>query len=698
MLRTFTKLFLLVTALTLVTGTPDECVSSINSMIFQIMGYALSNQTAKILSLPLISLSGKGINDLGSYELCRNTQNTSYVSVFATPIGVAKSPYASFVIGICGPANCTASDYENTTVQDTLKTILSLTGSYIPFNVSDLLANVTLATADPNGYPPVNFSSVIAFLIVGIPILLTVVASFIRSSEESKNSKQQQRNDNSSSLHSDDEEKPKRKTIVSKIVDCWAIQDNAIQLFYPQRTAKHDSSLDIFNGIRFLSILWVILGHEYVFNISFIANYRDLQSISSNWFLNIVASGFFAVDAFFYLSGFFAAFVLYSKLKAMKAGVVTYCGVIFHRFIRIIPIYLFVMMFYWKVSVYFGSGPLWGLYVGNTKACDTSWWQNLLFVDIWVRDPPCISWGWYLSNDMTMFLASPILVWIYLKNAKYGLSLLGVLLFGSLSLGMYYSFVDEMKAGPGALQKASWWNDIYVNPLVRVQPYFVGTILALVYRSFKQDGKTFKDFALKIKSSALAAWTLELLGIALISLLVWLPRMVQTDPTRWPDWFHSTFMGSGRFLFGVGLALISTPTLAGAKTCVTTILGAPFWSPLATLTFAVYLIHLVVFFMRQYSERATFFFDNGQALWNMLGVIVMSVLAALFLYLVVEAPFAKLEGAAKAQNNRVKSKDKVISKEIGETQSQDSSMITESLLPKVQIPDSEGAYEIHLKT
>ena len=386
------------------------------------------------------------------------------------------------------------------------------------------------------------------------------------------------------------------------------------------------------------------------------SNYSDLHLILDDKFLNVIAAGYFSVDTFLFLSGFFAAFVLHSKLKTMKVGVITYGSVVLHRIVRIWPVYIFLIMLYWKISVYFGSGPIWGTYVNMANGCDRDWWKSMLFIESWFANANCASWGWYLSCDMQMFLISPIIIWLYLKRKSAGLTCISVLLFGSLSLGLYYAFADNVYAGATYAQEEAWYVDIYKNPLVRVPPYLVGTALALIYRSTK-EAKSQAAFE-KIKNSKLASWIVELSGVALISLLVWLPAQVQNNPSNWSPWFHHVFMALNRFLFSIGLLLIVLPTLAGSKTVIRWILSAGFWTPLATLTFATYLIHVVVLLNYVYSEKSTYYFSHLNVLWEMVPFVLMSLFGALIIHLVIEAPVGKIETTIRGSSSRAAKTDR----------------------------------------
>ena len=62
------------------------------------------------------------------------------------------------------------------------------------------------------------------------------------------------------------------------------------------------------------------------------------------------------MDVFFWLSGFFLA---YSLLPKRVRGVTAYVVVVLSRYLRLMPVYLFVLLFFWQIFPYMGSGPMW---------------------------------------------------------------------------------------------------------------------------------------------------------------------------------------------------------------------------------------------------------------------------------------------------------------------------------------------------
>jgi peptidoglycan/LPS O-acetylase OafA/YrhL len=116
----------------------------------------------------------------------------------------------------------------------------------------------------------------------------------------------------------------------------------------------------------------------------------------------LIYGAFYAVDTFFWLSGLLMAFLFIRELDT-RNGKVNWFLVYFHRFWRILPLYMFILFLTWSYQRYLGNGPIWfGADTGNNP-CKDYWWSNMLFINNFVPDGKtsgCLGWSWYLANDM----------------------------------------------------------------------------------------------------------------------------------------------------------------------------------------------------------------------------------------------------------------------------------------------------------
>ena len=121
-----------------------------------------------------------------------------------------------------------------------------------------------------------------------------------------------------------------------------------------------DQSLAVFNGVRVLSICWVVVGHGFsLVNLAPVRNIQTVSDMVKDPTFSLVPGGFFAVDSFFYLAGFLTFYLLTAKLypKKGKIGILNTFLIYFHRYYRLFFPLLFVQLVATYLMVYFGDGP-----------------------------------------------------------------------------------------------------------------------------------------------------------------------------------------------------------------------------------------------------------------------------------------------------------------------------------------------------
>jgi len=133
---------------------------------------------------------------------------------------------------------------------------------------------------------------------------------------------------------------------------------NLQKLFYVK--GGGDQRLAVLNGVRVLSIGWVILGHGFgYFPIGAVTNMGTVMKMVDNPSFSIIAGGYFAVDTFFFLSGFLTFAIMTQKLypKGGWAGFKNTFLIYFHRYYRLIFPIIFTILLLLFLVRYLGSGP-----------------------------------------------------------------------------------------------------------------------------------------------------------------------------------------------------------------------------------------------------------------------------------------------------------------------------------------------------
>merc|ERR1719443_2189466 len=176
----------------------------------------------------------------------------------------------------------------------------------------------------------------------------------------------------------------------------------------PQQTAKHPLIVEAFslcgksgtvkklmeippykptdslNGLRVLSMMWIILGHSFLMpmGISGYTNQEDIivsplnkDAAEQNYWFCLITSSQMAVDTFFFLSGFLLSHLTLKELTQRKLKL---APAIVLRYLRLTPSLALTMLVYYKIWVYFGYGPFAPRFQDSiTRRCDGSWWSEL---------------------------------------------------------------------------------------------------------------------------------------------------------------------------------------------------------------------------------------------------------------------------------------------------------------------------------
>jgi len=135
------------------------------------------------------------------------------------------------------------------------------------------------------------------------------------------------------------------------------------------------------------------------------------------------------------------------------------------RILRFWPSYIFAILFFYSIYEHLGSGPIWGQDENTTKFCEQMW-RPILFVDNFVNngDNPCMAWGWYLQNDMQLFIFSIGLLIIYKYKPLIMKIVVWPLIIGSLVFTFAYTYKHEIVVITHIVDVTKWgtfFQDVY---------------------------------------------------------------------------------------------------------------------------------------------------------------------------------------------------------------------------------------------
>ncbi|KAK3084177.1 hypothetical protein FSP39_009594, partial [Pinctada imbricata] len=437
-----------------------------------------------------------------------------------------------------------------------------------------------------------------------------------------------------------------------RILTSFSLIRNTKSLVKTKTASGHLSVLD---GMRVLSMWWVILGHTYVFIVDVLADVTKVEYIRRRFSFQVVNNATLAVDTFFFISGLLVAYLTLNKMKS-TGGKVNWILFYVHRIIRLTPVYALVLLFFSALLLHTLSGPI-AAYLSTTRLdrlitmCYTTWWANLLYINNFYphlgdTKNQCLPWSWYLANDMQFYIISPIFLIILYRNKRWGISLVSLVILACIvtrgALIDYFDinyFTEDVKRHNDV--PFGQHSPLYNKPFTRIAPYFVGVLSGYVLYQI--------DCTTRLKKIwILIGW---FVAIAIGLLVVYGPYREMQDPVL--DSFASSLLyGSlSRFAWGVALAWVVFACSIGCGGPINAFLSLSIWKPLGRLTYSVYLVHPIVIYYHIINSGDTRHYSDVAIIWIYVGNIVMAYAAAYVVSMMIEAPILGLEKQIRDRSN-----------------------------------------------
>lgn len=412
---------------------------------------------------------------------------------------------------------------------------------------------------------------------------------------------------------------------------------NGSKLFNTKQTA---GTLTAINGIRFLSMNWVILGHTFSSGIQRTANLADIFPRKMNqWTFMAIANAQVSVDSFFALSGLLVTFLTMKEMKK-KGGAhkINWVMYYFHRFWRLSPPYM--MCIGLQVSLFYllSDGPNWPQN-GTAKSCEENWWTNLLYVNNIVNDDKqCYGVAWYLANDMQFYWITPLLLIPLFYSEGIGLAWNLIVMTGSFIATYVISATYKMPPsgfGGGEFEDVDGnYNRLYYRkPWCRIGPYIVGMLMG--YILYKTD--------CKVKMSRFVNFCGWFIAFCSASFVLYCLADTLNGNSLMSVEVSALYNAVHRSVWAAALCWVIFACATGYGGFVNTLMSWPGLVPLSRLTYCAYLIHPQVQSLYNSSLRKPYYWNDLTVSFLFIGYLVLSYAAALVISMAFEAPMMGLE-------------------------------------------------------
>jgi len=567
------------------------------------------------------------ITDFGDASTCQSLPGFRYY--------VATTPSNSPALGLCLPKACSAKDLEGL-----LREATKNAGPLAAALPSVVRSGDFKFRLDAVGYGWLGMAAVFVVLAVAATCAEPAVRRGVRALAEPKRSANPDEYSGSSAdpdTYSLLEEEEAPAYAGPEWLRCFSLRRNAAAW-----AARRGGALSCLDGVRVVSMLLVVYGHSIIWGMqgAGYSNIFDILPTDGEGLLatprgQVIYSAELAVDSFFWLSGFLAAYVT-SKIAGVMAARVWVPAAVVHRYLRLTPVYMFVVVGWWKVLRVAGEGALWESLDYEYDLCAKWWWTNLLYVNNLVpfHEPAgCYGVTWYLPNDMQFFLLLPLFVLLHRRSPRAGYAALLLGGLASMAYAWWATIQFDLKIGIASGMDYSL--DYYMRPWTRIPPYLVGAATALAYRD--AGGR---DVVSPRGHTALLLFGLLVAGLAFFGVY---PFNQDITEEGVPHWKHVWYITLSKPAWAVALSCLCWPCFYGRGSLIAFCLELPIWEPVAKLTFLMYLLHpavLDLFFKSNNTQRVTF----DEYWWYVVvaGTSCLVAAAALVVHLLVELPCANV--------------------------------------------------------
>ncbi|XP_054157680.1 nose resistant to fluoxetine protein 6-like [Oppia nitens] len=633
---------------TLVDDTGDrlsiKCIDDINQVIIGARnGQYWANHIIDSMGRPNSGILRMSLSFLGEYSQCLDTEAPNFQTQYClATIQLPKSD-SHFLyqltsydwhtlskvpvkLGICMPSSCTTSMVTKLTN--------SITSNLI--SNSSVLINKCYKRSDNN--IETDISSIAMICVASIIMVLIICGTLC--DHYKLESQSQLELLYSATTGSQKIAKPyetyedNTKPLYYNILLSFSLKTNAKKIFDTNST---DSTIQVFHGIKVLSMLWILIGHSFAFAVQWMTfrNPVTVLKVPQNILSQLLANGTFSVDCFLFISGFLVSYLVMRNMSRYS-GTPNILMLYLNRYLRMTPAMMAVIAFSATLLKYLGSGPQWSESITMfNQWCQTNWWINSLYLHNFINtNNMCLSHSWYSAVDMQLYIMSPIiLIPLYLKP-KLGLTLALLVLMSSMIFTGYLSFANGFPAVPYFSDVIDqqvvnqYYGLLYIKPYCRLGPYLVGIVLAYFIYTSQRD--------IKLKK----VWVSTGWVLSVVTSLSVLFAMFQANNGNVPEvHFAALYSATSRTIWSLSLAWTTFACINGYGGLVGAFLSSKLWVPFSRLTHCAYLIHPIVMAVLYGTRQHSFDFSNYLFIYLTIGHILITYVMALIVSLAIESPF-----------------------------------------------------------
>ncbi|XP_071855818.1 nose resistant to fluoxetine protein 6-like [Bombus fervidus] len=416
---------------------------------------------------------------------------------------------------------------------------------------------------------------------------------------------------------------------VNQYLLCFSLLRHVQRIFKVQEGAE---TLRIFHGIRMLGTLWIILVHVILFRLHVTANKSHLYMMVGEVSLQLVNNATFAVDTFFFMSGYLASYAFLKEKQKME-GVPSiteranmFLQIIMKRYIRFTPAYFVIILIVILTFTWHDHASALLPVEHLSATCSKYWWTNILYINNFYRcDELCLTWSWYLANDMQFYVFGCFLLLLSITHYNIAMGIGVVSLVSSIASVAYIGYTLNYEPTLDGQYKTLTY--LYIRPWCRISPYLIGMATCHLLTKCNYKLRLSKKFLV-------LGWTLAIL----CNCSILFTPVNQNMPLN----LAVLYLALSRTGWALGIAWLVVACTTNHGGIVNKILSLDFLVPFSKLSYAAYLLNPIFIHSTLSSSYYPFYIDSITVGTMFVTVAVCSFSASILLYATIEMPFMSL--------------------------------------------------------
>ncbi|XP_066920656.1 nose resistant to fluoxetine protein 6-like [Clytia hemisphaerica] len=418
------------------------------------------------------------------------------------------------------------------------------------------------------------------------------------------------------------------------------------------------------NGIKVISMFWVIVGHAYAnMNNSQVGNYFKIKDVIHRYASLVIMNAYPAVDTFWLVGGLLVGYLSLKRLDK-TGGRLDLLMFYLHRFLRVTPLFMFILLFKYNVIPVIIQNDLLGILddpTGGQKGCQRYWWTNFLYISNFYPKSfwrMCHPISWYLANDMQFYILSPVFLYsIYhlekkLANSRWKywsgafVIFIGVFMCFCVTVALIdyndypamhaaYQLRWILKPNPRANVRLDPQDETYDKPYTRIAPYLIGILIGYMFsRKLELKSKYRKGINVILWIAAFVTGYLCIYGPS---------SMYKEKPVFFNDSENLAFGSLHIIGWSLAVGWVIYSCHYGMGGVINGFLSWKAWIPLSRLTLGAYLLHDNVIGYVLSQQHNLYHYKDSVWVFDFTSIVIGSFMLSFPFHLFVEVPLFNLE-------------------------------------------------------